>query len=282
MKSLRVVVALVAALLLLASCGESVEPNATGPAASPEPVAEVEESPEPEPTPEPTKTKPPKPPKKWRLVGLGKHEPPEFPGGALVARSTSGSLTTYEEPASWKRSKGSYATTNPLDQELSFLIVKAARTDAGTLWYKVLVPERPNGLRGWVPEDAVAVETVTDRIVVDLSDYNLKYFDNGELLHEFTVGVGEDVWPTPVGLFYVWAHVPQPDPAGPYGRYALGISGFSPVLSDWPGGGRAALHGTANPGDRGLKVSHGCVRIYNDDLKKIEGVPMGTPVLIRA
>ena len=40
--------------------------------------------------------------------------------------------------------------------------------------------------------------------------------------------------------------------------------------------------GTSNPGDRGRSVSHGCVRVYNDDLKKLLDVPLGTPVEIRA
>jgi lipoprotein-anchoring transpeptidase ErfK/SrfK len=54
------------------------------------------------------------------------------------------------------------------------------------------------------------------------------------------------------------------------------------VLSDWPGGGRAAIHGTAVATDRGQKVSHGCIRVFNKDMKKLEKLPLGTPVLIQA
>ena len=63
--------------------------------------------------------------------------------------------------------------------------------------------------------------------------------------------------------------------------FALGLSGFSPVLKDWPGGGRMAIHGTAHASDRGLMVSHGCVRVYNDDMVDLRRVPLGTPVVIR-
>jgi lipoprotein-anchoring transpeptidase ErfK/SrfK len=76
--------------------------------------------------------------------------------------------------------------------------------------------------------------------------------------------------------------LPQASPAGPYGVFALGLSGFSQVIKDWPGGGRMAIHGTSNPADRGQMVSHGCVRVFNDDMVNLKQVPMGTPVVIRA
>jgi lipoprotein-anchoring transpeptidase ErfK/SrfK len=83
-----------------------------------------------------------------------------------------------------------------------------------------------------------------------------------------------------MGTFYVWAQVPQASPFGPYGVFALGLSGFSPVLKDWPGGGRMAIHGTSDPADQGQMVSHGCVRVYNPDMTLLKHVPMGTPVVI--
>ena len=73
--------------------------------------------------------------------------------------------------------------------------------------------------------------------------------------------------PTAAGRFFVWARVPTHDPTGPYGVFALGLSGFSDVITDWVGGGRIAIHGTADPSDRGLDVSHGCVRVYNPQMR---------------
>jgi lipoprotein-anchoring transpeptidase ErfK/SrfK len=78
----------------------------------------------------------------------------------------------------------------------------------------------------------------------------------------------------------VWVKIRYASPYQPYGIAALGLSGFSPVLSEWPGGGRMAIHGTSNPSDRGHAVSHGCVRVFNDDLRSLLDVPLGTPVLI--
>jgi lipoprotein-anchoring transpeptidase ErfK/SrfK len=96
------------------------------------------------------------------------------------------------------------------------------------------------------------------------------------------VGVGTEATPTGTGTFYVWVKIHYSSPYQPYGIAALGLSGFSPVLSDWPGGGRMAIHGTSSSSDLGNAVSHGCVRVYNDDLKSLLDVPLGTPVEITA
>jgi L,D-transpeptidase catalytic domain len=47
-----------------------------------------------------------------------------------------------------------------------------------------------------------------------------------------------------------------------------------------PGGRRMTIHGTSSPSDRSNAVSHGCVRVYNEDLKSLLDVPLGTPVEI--
>ena len=85
--------------------------------------------------------------------------------------------------------------------------------------------------------------------------------------------------PTAPGHFFVWARVPS-DPAGPYGVLALGLSGFSDVITDWVGGGRLAIHGTSHPSDRGEDVSHGCVRVFNPQMLSLADVSLGTPVWI--
>ncbi len=166
--------------------------------------------------------------------------------------------------------------------DLSRLLVDGVSADgAGNLWYRLLLPVRPNGRTAWVPQDQVRLVRLRERIVVDLSERTLRYWVGHRLVDRFSVGVGLPQFPTALGTFYVWIKVSYPDPSGPYGAYALGLSGFSPVLSDWPGGGRMAIHGTTDPADRGRQVSHGCIRVYNPDMLKLRDVPRGTPVIIR-
>ncbi len=121
-----------------------------------------------------------------------------------------------------------------------------------------------------------------DKIVVDLSEHTLRRYVGKELVTHERIAVGSPATPTPAGRFFVWAHVGYADPSGPYGVFALGLSGFSHVITDWTGGGRIAIHGTADRSDGGSDVSHGCVRVYNPQMRALEDVPLGTPVTIRA
>ena len=74
-----------------------------------------------------------------------------------------------------------------------------------------------------------------------------------------------------------------PDPAGPFGPGAVGVSAFSPVLQYWAQGGPIAIHGTNQPELLGQAVSHGCVRVANDVLIRLYRLAdEGTPVEIRA
>ena len=196
---------------------------------------------------------------------------------ATGVKTTRPRFRVFSRPR-WSSTSHTIAAKNPIDQHLVLLVNRAARDGR---WLRILLPERPNGSMAWVRSDAVKVVRLDQRIVVDLSDRRLKHFRKGRLVNEYVVAIGTRATPTPKGTFYVWARVPQPEPTGPYGNYVLGLSGFSPVLTDWPGGGRSAIHGTPRPSDRGQAVSHGCVRVYNADMRRLTRVPMGTPVLIR-
>lgn len=161
------------------------------------------------------------------------------------------------------------------------LLIDGRADRDGERWVKLLLPIRPNGASDWAKVSDVTIRPVFERIVVDLSERVLRHYVRDELVDRLRVGIGAPQYPTGEGTFYVWQRVPFADASGPYGIFALGLSGFSPVLSDWPGEGRMAIHGTGDPTDRGREVSHGCVRVYNPDMRSLVDVPLGTPVVIR-
>ena len=169
---------------------------------------------------------------------------------------------------------------NPWGQAIRFLVVGVSRDTAATPWVRVLLGVGHNGAAGWVPTSEVHLRRTHDRIVVSLSERTLWHMRNGHLVQRYRVAVGATNTPTTPGRFFVWAKVPS-NPHGAYGSYILGLSGFSEVLTSWPGGGRMAIHGTDDPRDRGEWVSHGCVRVYNPQMDHLRDVPMGTPVIIR-
>ena len=206
-------------------------------------------------------------------------KPPLLPDGVhVLAVPAERVIRVWEHPA---QAHAAFAldTQNPMGRT-SPMLIDGAKRRTGSAWYEVLLPLRPNGSSGWLRAEDVTLKRIDQRIDVDLSERLLSYYVHGDLEQRFHVGVGTDATPTGTGSFYVWVKIRYASPYQPYGVAALGLSGFSPVLSEWPGVGRMASHGTSSPTDLGNAVSHGCVRVYNTDLKKLLDVPLGTPVRI--
>lgn len=142
-----------------------------------------------------------------------------------------------------------------------------------TLW---ILPERPVNFQG---------------ILINLSEMRLFYFHKKNLLTTFPIGIGDDGIETPTGKFKIshkivnphW-YVPEsirqerpelpavvpPGPENPLGSHAMRLSGLSYLI-----------HGTNRPWAIGRKVTHGCIRLYPEDIPKLyEIVPVGTEVII--
>jgi L,D-transpeptidase ErfK/SrfK len=130
------------------------------------------------------------------------------------------------------------------------------------------------------------------KVVVNLSEMRLFVFPRtpGPVM-TFPVGIGTEGWATPVGTFKViqkqenpaWyppasirkedpelpARVP-PGPDNPLGTHALRLSK-----------GSILIHGTDTPFAVGRRASHGCLRLYPEDIPVLyERVPVGAEVRI--
>ena len=132
----------------------------------------------------------------------------------------------------------------------------------------------------------VSLSRVPYRIEVGISEHRIRVFDGDEVIVDEPVGVGRDDRPTPGGVYYLKELLQPPDPNGPYGTYAYGLSGFSNVLTSFNGGsGVIGIHGTNEPDALGTDVSSGCIRVHNDVIERLVeeiGLPLGTPVEIQA
>ena len=162
----------------------------------------------------------------------------------------------------------------------------------------------------WLPEDS-AVVVLPNRfilpnvertgMVLNLPEMRLYYFPEaaaGEtpLVITHPISVGRMDWETPLGKTSIitkkkdpdWrppqslkdeaiaeGNEPLPDivlagPDNPLGRYAmrLGIPGY-------------LIHSTNKPYGVGMRVTHGCLRMYPEDIERLfEDIPVGTPVHI--
>ena len=149
----------------------------------------------------------------------------------------------------------------------------------GHLWYRIVVPGRPNGGRGWIRSDDVELSKNPWQVVIHRGSRELQLWNGNHLAHRAKVAVGAPGMETPLGLYYVtfrFRPVHQPF----LGTYAFATSAYS-KLSDWPGGGIVGLHGTYQPWLLGQAVSHGCVRMSNETANFLrDRIPVGTPIRI--
>ncbi len=147
-------------------------------------------------------------------------------------------------------------------------------------WVEAYVPVRPNETMAWVPAADVALTTVDEHIVVHLGDRQLILYRNNQPVYTAPVAPGAPDAPTPTGSFFVAYKVRVTDPSGPYGPDAFGTSDFSGTYYSFDGGpGQIGIHGTDQPSVIGTYASHGCIRLYNNDIATLaQQVVPGTPV----
>jgi L,D-transpeptidase ErfK/SrfK len=139
-------------------------------------------------------------------------------------------------------------------------------------------------------------------IVVNLPEHRLYYFPKPrrgapQVVISYPVSIGKMDWRTPLGVTHViskeknpvWIptasvraehaadgdplppRVP-PGPDNPLGAFAMRLAA---------GNGTYLIHGTNNPIAVGLAVTHGCIRMYPEDVAALFPlIPVGTPVRI--
>lgn len=162
------------------------------------------------------------------------------------------------------------------------LVLDRAADVEGKLWVRVRLSVPASNTTGWVPRRALGgYGTVRTRLVVDLRQLTATLFRSGRPVFRAGVGVGRPEWPTPTGEFYVRNKLTKY--ANPfYGPLAFGTSARSEVLTDWPAGGFVGIHGTDRPDLLPGRVSHGCIRLANEDIVRLARLmPVGTPITIR-
>jgi hypothetical protein len=156
------------------------------------------------------------------------------------------------------------------------------RDIGGMTWIRLRLPQRPNGVTGWVRRGVLGpFHVVHTRLVVSRRALRVTLYDRGRRRFRAPVGVGAPGTPTPAGSF--WIREKFHAGGNPlYGTRAMGTAAYSDVLTDWPGGGVIGLHGTSEPGLIPGRPSHGCVRLRNPDIERLYALtPIGTPLTIR-
>jgi len=156
------------------------------------------------------------------------------------------------------------------------------------------------GRRVVVPTQFIVPDAPHMGIVVNIAEMRLYYFpprsDEGqEIIYTYPIGIGRMNWKTPSGVTTVVRKVVnpvwrppadileehreegdplpaeiRPGPDDPMGTRALYLG--------WP---EYAIHGTNKPVGVGMRVSHGCMHLYPEDILQLYNmVALGTPVRV--
>lgn len=168
------------------------------------------------------------------------------------------------------------------DGPLEVYLVLESRLDRnGRLWVRIRLPMRPNGRTGWVVRDGLGdLRIVRTTLRVNRRTLRATLYRDGRRIWSSRIGVGERGTPTPAGRFWIRERLRNLGGSGVYGPWAFGTAAYS-VLSDWPGGGVIGIHGTNRPELLPGRVSHGCIRVPNDKIRRLAKLmPIGTPVQI--
>ncbi|MFO7591659.1 MAG: L,D-transpeptidase [Acidimicrobiia bacterium] len=199
----------------------------------------------------------------------------------FVTATTNGAdLVAYTEPVEGAAPVKTFSALTEYGFPRTLLV-----TEQQEGWVQALLPMRPTGSLGWVRASDITLGSTTLEIKVSLSAHQLVLLDAGVPVLETPVAIGKEATPTTVGQFFVTDPLDlSSDPNSDYGVFAIGISGYSDVLTSFRGGdGQLAIHGGAWESQLGTGVSAGCVRVLNDTILQIAGlVPLGAPVTITA
>jgi hypothetical protein len=162
------------------------------------------------------------------------------------------------------------------------LVLARTRDSRGREWFQVRLPIRPNGTTGWVPASALSdLQPLNTWLRINTRTFRITLVKNGRSVFSARIGVGQPQWPTPRGQFFIRAKLAGYGGGGVYGPLAYITSATSPTLTDWPGGGIVGIHGTNQPGLIPGRISHGCVRLRNEDIVRLSRLmPVGTPLTV--
>ena len=197
-----------------------------------------------------------------------------------------------------------YSINGDLAGALAYYIVQpgdtlygiARRFDLGIVEVMAANP----GIDPWMPDEGhrlllptahLLPDAPRQGIIINLPELRLYYYVDPYTVLTFPIGIGKEGWRTPTGTTKivqkrkdpVWVPPPSiraanPDlppsvPAGPdnpLGTHALNLG--------WAG---YVIHGTNKPYGIGRRSSHGCIRIYPEDIPVLfRNVAIGTKVTV--
>lgn len=120
-------------------------------------------------------------------------------------------------------------------------------------------------------------------LLVSIPDHQMALIEDGQVKKIYSVAVGKQSTPSPVGAFHVVVRVV--DPTYYHEGKVIAPGPRNPLGNRWMGLDRKGygIHGTNAPKSIGKSASHGCIRMAKRDLEELFSlVKVGDDVEIRA
>ena len=156
------------------------------------------------------------------------------------------------------------------------------------------------GTRILLPTRFILPQAPREGVVVNIAEMRLYYFpltENGlhKVVITYPIGIGREGWATPIGKFKVIDKIVKPSWTAPpsiiaeYASQGIQRDRIVPPGPDNPLGDYALtlnepgyfIHGTNKPFSIGRRVSHGCLRLYPEDIDQLfKKIPRDTAVRI--
>jgi lipoprotein-anchoring transpeptidase ErfK/SrfK len=205
------------------------------------------------------------------------------PGYSLAAQAVVPQIAIFDDPSAPAPSKtlpNPWLLNDEADKPIpQVFLVEQQRPDG---WIHVLLPERPNGSMGWIHQTDVELTPNPYHMQVSLTDHTITVLQGTNVMYRGPVATGTRATPTPAGKYYTRVLIQATDPTTVYGPFAYGLSAHSDALTEFNGGdAEVGVHGNNDASVLGKSVTHGCVRMDNDEITRLSKIlPLGTPVEI--
>jgi L,D-transpeptidase ErfK/SrfK len=135
----------------------------------------------------------------------------------------------------------------------------------------------PEGTELLIPTQWILPQPTKAEILINVAELRLYYFlKKINMVKTYPIGIGDLGWFTPLGFFKVnekrvhptW-HIPKSLQAK-YGVKIISPGPENPLGDHWMGIGNSyGIHGTNFPWAVGRLVTHGCIRLYPEDIKNL-------------
>jgi lipoprotein-anchoring transpeptidase ErfK/SrfK len=134
--------------------------------------------------------------------------------------------------------------------------------------------------------EPILPEANATRLILKLRERRVYVYQGDELKASYAVAIGKPGWETPTGQFHILEMVQNPGWTNPFTQEVIPPGAESPLGERWiafwtDGQNYIGFNGTPDRQTVGQAASHGCVRMFNEDIRKLyDWVEVGTTVTV--